>query len=768
MPSPLTDPVSFLLRLVGSSFLCFRTPGRLVFDLHCTSISSATMPPRVLKKTAVTTPLKKTGAKAPSKSSKIPAKPVSSSPSKAEPEAVENVESEPSLTVEAPKAEERVVEPFQDLNEPSVEAEPEKDIPIEDANKEDKEPTKDADKPSAEGSEEGVKGIELEKKMELENTIEIEKKETDVVMHEALDNEVKDEEHQDEPVENNVVIGEQSHGVEAGDGAGCREDGVGVDGGDVEMPAMVKERIKQKEFEVFVGGLDKDADEEDLKKVFSGVGEVVEIRLAKNPLTQKNKGFGFVRFATVEQAKKAVVELKNPQVRGKQCGVTRSQDNETLHVRNICKSWTKETLEKKLTEYGIDNIEEITLMEDPQQEGANRGFAFLEFPTHLEATNAFKRLQKRDVFFGIDLCAKVAFAKSGIEPDEEVMAQVKSIFVDGLPPAWDEERVQDKFKKYGEIEKIQLARNMPTAKRKDFGFISFTTREAALACIEGVNKNELNEEDNKVTLKATLRKPQQKGRSVKDGVRAGYGGFRGGRVPWVRGIGDIEPRRTGARDSRFGVHEGRRYFDERRQPFGRAYDRRPPGPAYVRSDSRRNYREDDAYPDRRGRPSGRSAGTVARRSSYRDDYGYHEAGYTESMPPRRPAYPEDSYSHRMNGMSAYNDGPVRDYAGVSGSKRPYSDDDDLPYTGRHSRSRLDYDVGAVDSRYGAVDSRYGGVSRLGQDQQSGYGAGGRSGGIYSNDYLPSGNDVEGGQYPPVISRNATGGYGRGSGSASYY
>jgi RNA recognition motif-containing protein len=81
-------------------------------------------------------------------------------------------------------------------------------------------------------------------------------------------------------------------------------------------------------------------------------------------------------------------------------------------------------LKKKLTEYGIDNIEEITLMEDPQQEGTNRGFAFLEFPTHLEATNAFKRLQKRDVFFGIDLCAKVAFAKSGIEPDEEVMAQV--------------------------------------------------------------------------------------------------------------------------------------------------------------------------------------------------------------------------------------------------------------------------------------------------------------------------------------------------------
>jgi len=33
---------------------------------------------------------------------------------------------------------------------------------------------------------------------------------------------------------------------------------------------------------VFVGGFDKDVDEEDLKVMFSEVGEVVEIRLVKN------------------------------------------------------------------------------------------------------------------------------------------------------------------------------------------------------------------------------------------------------------------------------------------------------------------------------------------------------------------------------------------------------------------------------------------------------------------------------------------------------
>lgn len=77
---------------------------------------------------------------------------------------------------------------------------------------------------------------------------------------------------------------------------------------------VVKERRKRKEFEVFVGGLDKDASEEDLRKVFSAVGEVTEVRLMMNPQTRKNKGFAFLRFATVEQAKRAVSELKKPVV----------------------------------------------------------------------------------------------------------------------------------------------------------------------------------------------------------------------------------------------------------------------------------------------------------------------------------------------------------------------------------------------------------------------------------------------------------------------
>lgn len=84
-------------------------------------------------------------------------------------------------------------------------------------------------------------------------------------------------------------------------------------------------------------------------------------------------------------------------------------------------------LKEKLKHYGVDNIEDLTLVEDTNNEGMNRGFAFLEFSSRSEAMDAFKRLQKRDVMFGVDRPAKVSFEDSFIDPGDEIMAQVNSL-----------------------------------------------------------------------------------------------------------------------------------------------------------------------------------------------------------------------------------------------------------------------------------------------------------------------------------------------------
>ncbi|KZV54070.1 nucleolin-like [Dorcoceras hygrometricum] len=308
----------------------------------------------------------------------------------------------------------------------------------------------------------------------------------------------------------------------------------------VELNFSAKEHGARKEREIFVGGLDRDAVEEDIRKVFKYAGEVVEVRLHKDPATNKNKGFAFVQFAKKEQASYALSEMKNPVIHGKRCGTSSLDGDDTLFLGNICNTWTKDAINQKLKDYGVEGVENLTMVADPRNEGLSRGFVFIEFSSHAEALLAYKRLQKPDVVFGhSERTVKVAFAEPQREPDPEVMAQVKSMFIDGLPSHWDEDRVRENLKVFGEITKILLARNMSTAKRKDFGFVDFNTHQEAVSCVEGVNKNGLNDGNSKVTVRARLSNPLPKMQAIKGGMcggfRIGHGrGFNQGGQPFNR------------------------------------------------------------------------------------------------------------------------------------------------------------------------------------------------------------------------------------------
>ncbi|XP_042493385.1 heterogeneous nuclear ribonucleoprotein Q-like [Macadamia integrifolia] len=530
-----------------------------------------------------------------------------------------------------------------------------------------------------------------------------------------------------------------------------------------------QERRKRKEFEVFIGGLDRDATEDDLRKVFSQVGEVTEVRLMKNPMTHKNKGFAFLRFATVEQARRAITELKHPTVNGKQCGVSPSQDSDTLFLGNICKMWTKEALKEKLALYGVDNFEDLTLVEDTKNEGMNRGFAFLDFPSRADALDACKRLQRRDVVFGTDRTAKVAFADTFIEPDDEIMSQVKTIFVDGLPPTWDEDRVREHLKKYGKIEKVELARNMPAAKRTDFGFVTFDTHESAVACVEDINNTELHDGDKKVKVRARLSRPRQRGKSAKHargGYLVGHSGYRGGKAPWGSSMPHMDSWRFAGRSNRVTQSRSsygggyRRPLDprDRHPPVDiipervgdrrrvssppRSYDRRSPGHAYGKSSSRRDYmRQDEPLP----RSSDYTRAHSERQSSYRDAYPSRGPRYPNS-PPRSashgaarrtpPFYAEEGYGRAVEQPLSYRDSHSRDYSSISGSKRPHSAMEELhprytESTVRQSRARYEYGGSGAAMSYN--DSAYGGESsRMGRGSHLGYDGGSRSSASHSH------------------------------------
>lgn len=70
--------------------------------------------------------------------------------------------------------------------------------------------------------------------------------------------------------------------------------------------------------------------------------------------------------------------------------------------------------------------------------------------------------------------------------------------MEGIPASWDEEKVKESFKKFGDIERVVLACNIRSSKRKDFAFVNYKTREAAVSCIESFDKEELTDNGSKV------------------------------------------------------------------------------------------------------------------------------------------------------------------------------------------------------------------------------------------------------------------------------
>lgn len=68
---------------------------------------------------------------------------------------------------------------------------------------------------------------------------------------------------------------------------------------------------------LFVGGLAWAATDEDLKSAFAECGEVVSASIVRFPDTGRSKGFGFVEYATTEEAETAKKELDGREIAGR-------------------------------------------------------------------------------------------------------------------------------------------------------------------------------------------------------------------------------------------------------------------------------------------------------------------------------------------------------------------------------------------------------------------------------------------------------------------
>ncbi|XP_072095825.1 APOBEC1 complementation factor isoform X3 [Mobula birostris] len=244
--------------------------------------------------------------------------------------------------------------------------------------------------------------------------------------------------------------------------------------------------------EIFIGKLPRDLYEDELVPVLEKIGKVYELRMMMD-FNGNNRGYAFVLFTNRQEAKDAIKQLNNYEIRnGRLLGVCASVDNCRLFVGGIPKTKQRDEIlaeMKKVTEGVVD----VIVYPSAADKSKNRGFAFVEYDSHRAAAMARRKLLPgRIQLWGHPIA--VDWAEPEVEVDEETMSSVKILYVRNLMLPTSEEAIEKEFSsiKPGTVERVK--------KIRDYAFVHFVTREDAINAMNAMNGKILDGSPIEVTL----------------------------------------------------------------------------------------------------------------------------------------------------------------------------------------------------------------------------------------------------------------------------
>ncbi|XP_062992490.1 RNA-binding protein 47 isoform X3 [Elgaria multicarinata webbii] len=250
--------------------------------------------------------------------------------------------------------------------------------------------------------------------------------------------------------------------------------------------------------EVFVGKIPRDVYEDELVPVFEAAGRIYEMRLMMD-FDGKNRGYAFVMYTQKYEAKHAIKELNNYEIRpGRLLGVCSSVDNCRLFIGGIPKMKKREEILEEISKV-TEGVLDVIVYASAADKMKNRGFAFVEYGSHRAAAMARRKLMPgRIQLWGHQIA--VDWAEPEIDVDEDVMETVKILYVRNLMIETTEDTIKKVFGQFnpGCVERVK--------KIRDYAFVHFTSREDAVQAMNNLNGTELEGS----CLEVTLAKPVDK------------------------------------------------------------------------------------------------------------------------------------------------------------------------------------------------------------------------------------------------------------------
>uniref|UniRef100_A0A0D6QZ98 Flowering time control protein FCA n=1 Tax=Araucaria cunninghamii TaxID=56994 RepID=A0A0D6QZ98_ARACU len=168
---------------------------------------------------------------------------------------------------------------------------------------------------------------------------------------------------------------------------------------------------------LFVGSVPRTVTEDDIQPLFAEHGNVLEVALIKDKRTGQQQGCCFIKYATIEEADRAIRALHNQRTLPGGLGPiqVRYADGErerlgTVEYKLFVGSLNKQASEKEIEElfapYG--RVDDVYIMRDEQKQ--SRGCAFVKYPSKEMAMAAMNALSGKHTMKGCDQPLTVRFA----------------------------------------------------------------------------------------------------------------------------------------------------------------------------------------------------------------------------------------------------------------------------------------------------------------------------------------------------------------------
>ncbi|XP_046682274.1 ELAV-like protein 3 isoform X6 [Homalodisca vitripennis] len=275
--------------------------------------------------------------------------------------------------------------------------------------------------------------------------------------------------------------------------------------------------------------------QEEIRSLFSSIGDVESCKLIRDKVTGQSLGYGFVNYHRPEDAEKAINTLNGLRLQNKTIKVSFARPSSeaikgaNLYVSGLPKNMAQQDLENLFSPYGriitsrilCDNIT-----------GLSKGVGFIRFDQRIEAERAIQELngtipkgstEPITVKFANNpsnnnkaippLAAYLApqaarrfggpihhptgrfrysplagdLLANSMLPGNAMNGSGWCIFVYNLAPETEENVLWQLFGPFGAVQSVKVIRDLQTNKCKGFGFVTMTNYDEAVVAIQSLN-----------------------------------------------------------------------------------------------------------------------------------------------------------------------------------------------------------------------------------------------------------------------------------------